>query len=67
LLEIDKRLTGGVLARLTANAAIDSRNSILGTSLKSVTAQITQLDEKIRGFSTWVQSEQKRFSGMMSA
>jgi argininosuccinate lyase len=67
LSQIDKRLTGGVLDRLSAHAAIESRNSILGTSLKSVTAQVSQLDEKIRGFSTWVQSEQKRFSGMMSA
>ncbi len=67
LSQIDKRLTKGVLDHLSAKAAIESRNSILGTSLKSVTAQVSQLDEKIRGFSTWVQSEQKRFSGMMSA
>jgi argininosuccinate lyase len=64
---IDHRLTPELRSLLTAQAAIDSRISINGTSTKSVTAQLVQLGAKIRGFSSWIASEQKRFSGMMGA
>jgi len=64
---IDVRLTTDLRQNLSALAAIDSRVSISGTSTKSVTAQITQLEAKIRGYSSWITSERKRFSGMMGA
>ena len=67
LLEIDPGLTSSLRKFLTAEAAIGSRNSISGTSTKSVKAQLGQLEEKIRGYSSWITSERKRFSGMMSA
>ncbi len=65
--DIDQRLTGALRAGLTAKAAIESRTSISGTSSKSVSAQLTQLKAKIRGYSGWITSERKRFSGMMGA
>ena len=64
---IDVRLTSHLRQNLSALAAIDSRVSISGTSTKSVTAQIAQLEAKIRGYSSWIASERKRFSGMMGA
>ena len=64
---IDKRLTTELRSVLSAQAALDSRTSINGTSSKSVTTQLTQLDTKIRGYSSWIASERKRFSGMMGA
>jgi len=64
---IDVRLTGDLRAVLSAQAALDSRTSINGTSSKSVTTQLAQLDTKIRGYSSWIASERKRFSGMMGA
>ncbi len=64
---IDPGLTGELRALLSAEAAIDSRISINGTSTKSVTAQLLQLEAKIRGYSSWIASERKRFSGMMGA
>jgi len=64
---IDVRLTSHLRQNMSALAAIDSRVSISGTSTKSVTAQITQLEAKIRGYSSWIASERKRFSGMMGA
>jgi argininosuccinate lyase len=67
LLEIDPGLSANLRNFLTAEAAIDSRNSISGTSTKSVQAQLGQLEEKIRGYSSWITGERKRFSGMMSA
>ena len=65
LAEVDERLTPHLRAMLTARAAIASRESISGTSTKSVVAQLGQLEEKIRGYSAWIASERKRFSGMM--
>ena len=64
---IDSRLVSSLRETLSAQSAIDSRSSINGTSSKSVTAQITQLEAKIRGYSSWIASERKRFSGMMGA
>ncbi|MEI6220325.1 MAG: argininosuccinate lyase [Actinomycetes bacterium] len=64
---IDARLTGELRTVLSAQAALDSRTSINGTSSKSVTTQLAQLDTKIRGYSSWIASERKRFSGMMGA
>ena len=64
---IDIRLSADLREALSAQSAIDSRSSINGTSTKSVTAQITQLEAKIRGYSSWIASERKRFSGMMGA
>ena len=62
---VDERLTPDVRPVLTAHAAIASRESISGTSSKSVVAQLGQLEVKIRGYSAWISSERKRFSGMM--
>lgn len=62
---VDERLTPDLRLTLTAPAAIASRDSISGTSTKSVVAQLGQLEVKIRGYSAWNASERKRFSGMM--
>jgi len=67
LLGVDPRLTGDLRALLNARAAIDSRTSINGTSTKSVLTQLAQLDAKNRGFSSYIASERKRFSGMMGS
>lgn len=67
LLGIDHRLTSELRGLLNARSAIDSRTSINGTSTKSVSTQLTELERKIRGFSSWIVSERKRFSGMMGA
>ena len=64
---IDERLTTELRIMLSAQAAVESRLSISGTSTKSVNAQLGQLEGKIRGYSSWIASEQKRFSGMMGA
>jgi len=62
---IDKRLNAQLRAALSAQAAIESRTAINGTSSKSVTTQLAQLETKNRGYSSWIASERKRFSGMM--
>lgn len=62
---VDARLTSDLRGLLSSEAAIASRASINGTSQKSVTAQLGQLEAKIRGYSSWIASERKRFSGMM--
>jgi argininosuccinate lyase len=67
LLGIDHRLTSDLRGLLNARSAIDSRTSINGTSTKSVSTQLRELEGKIRGFSSWIVSERKRFSGMMGA
>lgn len=64
---VDARLSSSLRENLTAQAAIESRGSINGTSTKSVVAQLGQLEAKIRGYSAWIASERKRFSGMMGA
>ena len=64
---LDPLLTAELRGNLSAQAAIDSRVSINGTSTKSVNAQLTQLEAKIRGYSAWIASERKRFSGMMGS
>ena len=65
--EIDSRLGSSLREKLTIDSAIASRESINGTSARSVTAQISQLEEKIKSASAWIASEQNQFSGMMSA
>jgi argininosuccinate lyase len=60
-------LDAGLRAKLSARGAVESRTSISGTSTKSVTAQLAGLEEKIRTYSNFIEGEQKRFSGMMSA
>ena len=64
---IDSRLTSQLHTILSASAAVDSRQSINGTSTKSVTTQLGQLEGKIRGYASWITSERKRFSGMMGS
>jgi argininosuccinate lyase len=64
---IDSRLDGSLREKLTIESAITGRGSINGTSARSVTAQINQLEEKIKSASSWIASEQNQFSGMMSA
>ena len=67
LLVIHPLLTGELRARLNPKSAVESRTSISGTSSRSILAQLAGLDEKIRTYSSFIESEQKRFSGMMSA
>lgn len=67
LLQVDSRLTGELRGKLTAQSAIDTRISIMGTSHRSVATQISQVSEKIRTYIAHIEAEQKRFSGMMSA
>jgi len=62
---IDSRLGNELRSSLSAKSAIEGRGAINGTSTKSVTTQIEQLEEKIRSSSTWITSERNRFSGMM--
>ena len=66
LASVDSRLSLALRASLSGEAAVESRESISGTSTKSVVAQISHLEGKIRGYSAWIASEQKRFSGMMA-
>ena len=63
---VDSRLDNELRASLSAKSAIEARGAINGTSTKSVTTQIEQLEAKIRSSSTWITSERNRFSGMMS-
>jgi argininosuccinate lyase len=67
LADVDPQLGAQVRAKLSAKAAVESRTSISGTSTKSVTAQLAGLEEKIRTYTSFIEGEQKRFSGMMSA
>ena len=67
LLQVHPGLTSDLRAKLSARAAVESRVSISGTSTKSVSAQLAGLEEKIRTYSSFIEGEQKRFSGMMSA
>jgi len=67
LLSVHPELNQELRSRLNAKSAVESRTSISGTSSRSVVAQLAGLDEKIRTFLSFIESEQKRFSGMMSA
>ena len=67
LADVDPQLGAQLRAKLSAKAAVESRTSISGTSTKSVTAQLAGLEEKIRTYTSFIEGEQKRFSGMMSA
>lgn len=67
LSDVDPQLGAQLRAKLSAKAAVESRTSISGTSTKSVTAQLAGLEEKIRTYTSFIEGEQKRFSGMMSA
>ena len=64
---VDSRLDRGLREYLTTSAAVESRTSILGTSTKSVTAQLVQLEAKTREYANFISHEKTRFSGMMSA
>ena len=66
LTSIHPKLTGEVRKNLNALGAIQSRDSINGTSPSSVRKQITELSKQIDNDSQWINGEQKRFSGMMS-
>ena len=50
---------------LTVSGAIASRTSSLGTSISSVTEQISQLSSATKEAKVWISNEVERFSGMM--
>ena len=59
-------LTPEIRGVLTAEGAIASRTSSLGTSEQSVREQIAIAESENVLAQAWISSEQKRFSGMMS-
>jgi argininosuccinate lyase len=66
LKSIHPELTPDVRGVLSAEGAIASRVSSLGTSQDSVREQIAIANSENELARTWISSEQKRFSGMMS-
>ena len=50
---------------LTVSGSIASRTSSLGTSISSVTEQISQLSSATKEAKVWISNEVERFSGMM--
>ena len=66
LTDIDARLESGVLERLTALGAINSRTSSLGTSFNSVREQISLAKGAASENSLWISNGVKSFSGMMA-
>jgi len=62
---VHEKLTPDVRNSLTAQGAISSRTSILGTSQASVGDQLSSLSAATKEASKWISNERKRFSGMM--
>jgi argininosuccinate lyase len=62
---VHEKLTPDVRNSLTAQGAISSRTSILGTSQASVGDQLSNLSAATKEASKWISNERKRFSGMM--
>jgi hypothetical protein len=56
----------GLGSLLTAQGAIDSRKSSIGTSSISVEKQIAVVAEATATARDWISNAQERFSGMMS-
>ena len=66
LKEIHPLLDSQLMAHLTAEGAVASRNSLMGTSIASVTGQIAELVSENNNAKRWIHSEKERFSGMMN-
>ena len=64
---IHPALTPDVKGVLTAQGAVDSRTSSLGTSVESVSQQISIIDSENSLAQMWITAESKRFSEMMNA
>jgi argininosuccinate lyase len=60
------QISEGFGSLLTAQGAIDSRKSSIGTSSTSVAKQITIVSEATATARVWISNAQERFSGMMS-
>ena len=66
LKEIHPRLDAQLMEQLTAEGAVASRSSLMGTSIASVTGQIAELVSENNNAKRWIHSEKERFSGMMN-
>jgi argininosuccinate lyase len=64
---IHPALSPEVRGALTAQGAIDSRTSSLGTSSQSLSDQIAGIDSENNLAKLWISSEAKRFSEMMNS
>ena len=64
---IHPALTPDVRGVLTAQGAIESRISSLGTSTTSVSEQIATINSENNLAQMWITSESKRFSEMMNS
>ena len=62
---IHPELKSDLLGFLTVSGAIASRTSSLGTSIDSVTEQISQLNDATKEAKLWISNEVALFSGMM--
>ncbi len=65
LASIHSELKSDLRDFLTVSGAIASRTSSLGTSISSVTEQISQLRSATKEAKAWISNEVERFSGMM--
>lgn len=65
LASIHPDLKSDLRGLLTVSGAIASRTSSLGTSILSVTEQISQLNSATKEAKLWISNEVARFSGMM--
>lgn len=62
---VHEKLTPDIRTALSAQGAIDSRSSILGTAVSSVAEQISNLESATQEAVKWISNERHRFSGMM--
>jgi len=65
LSSIHQELKSDLREFLTVSGAIASRTSSLGTSIPSVTEQLSQLRSATKEVKVWISNEVERFSGMM--
>jgi argininosuccinate lyase len=63
---IHPKLAQGIGSLLSAQGAVDSRKSSLGTSPASVAQQILAINGATLTARNWISNAQERFSGMMS-
>ena len=66
-LSIHPSLTSDVRGVLTAEGAIDSRISSIGTASQSLSEQISAIDSETHLARLWISSESKRFTEMMNS
>jgi argininosuccinate lyase len=65
LSSIHPQLESDLREFLTVSGAVASRTSSLGTSIASVTSQISDLETATKEAKSWISNELQRFSGMM--